>query len=172
MKTFYFEDDQFEKKEITHTRKVVRAILLNEENKIALIKIKGDDIFGHRDYFETPGGGIKLGETRHQALQREIEEEVGVNICDIKFIARVIDFYNLINRRNDNYFYLCRVKCKTEQHLEEYEKILMEGIVWFDIETAINKYKTTVITPISKLVIQRELPILFLTKEYLTKYKY
>ena len=150
----------------------MRAILLNDENKIALIKIKGDDIFGHRDYFETPGGGIKLGETRYQALEREVEEEVGVNIKNIKFVARVIDFYNLINRRNDNYFYLCRVKGKVKQHLEEYEKILMKGIVWLDIDEAIKEYKNTLITPISKLVIQRELPILLLTKEYLKKYKY
>lgn len=165
MKTFRFIDDQFENKGITHTRKVVRAILLNDKNEIALIKIHGHDTFGFRDYYETPGGGIKSKENRHAALRREIEEEVGVSIKNISFLARVIDYYNLIQRENDNYFYLCYVDQMTHQHLEEYETHLFEGLVWVSIDEAIKLYENTKITPISKLVVQRELPILYLAKE-------
>ena len=171
MKTFRFKDDQFEYTEITHTRKVVRAILLNDKNQIALIKILGHDKFGFRDYYETPGGGIKPGETRYNALRREVEEEVGVSIKNIHFLARVVDYYNSIQRENDNYFYLCYVDQIKHQHLEEYESRLFDGIGWFSIDEAIEIYKATKITPISKLVIQRELPILYLAKKYLENIK-
>ena len=71
----------------------------------------------------------------------------------------------MIQRENDNYFYLCYVDQMTHQHLEEYETHLFEGLVWVSIDEAIKLYENTKITPISKLVVQRELPILYLAKE-------
>ncbi|WP_329203241.1 NUDIX hydrolase [Streptomyces sp. NBC_01435] len=34
----------------------------------------------YRDYWEVPGGGVELGEDPRQAFQREIEEELGLNL--------------------------------------------------------------------------------------------
>lgn len=171
MKTFYFVDDQFEIQNITHTRKIVRAILFNSKNEIALIKIKGDDIFGHRDYYETPGGGVNKNETRLNALRRELLEEVGVEIKNIKFIARVIDYYNLINRRNDNYYYLCEVSEYKEKHLEEYEKTIMEKVEWINITEAYHLFNSVKNTPIANLVKQRELPIIEIATKLFHKVK-
>ena len=53
------KDDQYEFKGVDHTREVIRAILVNEDNKILLEKIVDNDMFGQRDYYETPGGGAK-----------------------------------------------------------------------------------------------------------------
>ena len=72
-----FKDDQYMFKGVTHTREIVRAILVDENNNVCLEKIKDDDGFGPRDYYETPGGGIKPGESHIDALHREIAEEVG-----------------------------------------------------------------------------------------------
>ena len=72
------KDDQYELNKITHTRIISRAILINDENQICLLKIFGDDDFGHRDYLETPGGGVKENESLIDAAIREVKEEVGV----------------------------------------------------------------------------------------------
>ena len=76
MNTIKFFDKEFPNEGFNHTRKIVRAVVFNDKKEIALIKLYGDDIFGHRDYYETPGGGINPKENRHKALEREIEEEV------------------------------------------------------------------------------------------------
>ena len=156
-----FIDDQYEKREITHTRTTVRAVLLNEHNEIALIKVKGNDIFGIRDYYELPGGGKKRKETLLEALRREIIEEVGCSIKDIEEIGRVIDFYNLINRKNDNHYYLAKIDRNiTPPSLEDYEKEIFQEIIFVPIHKAIEMYKTKLNTPLGKLVGQRELVIL------------
>lgn len=167
MKTLHFFDNEFENNGYTHTRKVVRALVYNSKKQVALIRLFGEGSFGHRDYHETPGGGINPNENRIPALRREIIEEIGVTIKNIHFLARVIDFYNLIKRKNDNYFYICEADEVVGQHLEDYEKRLFAEIVWVDIDEAIRIYETTKRTPIANLVIQRELPILYLAKEYL-----
>lgn len=161
-------DDQFENNGFNHTRKIVRAVILNEQNKVGAFKIYGDDIFGHRDYYELPGGGVKKGETLQQALRREVIEEVGVTIKDIRPIGRIIDYYNLINRQNDNHFYLCKIDQKlNDTHLEEYEKVLMHGMVWLDIDEMIELYNSVVNAKISTLVKNRELIILKEVKKML-----
>ncbi len=151
-------------KGVTHTREVVRAILLDENNNVCLEYLLDDDGFGPRDYYETPGGGVKLGEDHIQAIQREIEEEVGYKCEVIKFLAEVDDYYNLINRKNHNYYYLVRRLNKVSQHLEEDEKIRISKIIWVDIDKAISLYEGMQNVLVGRLVKQRELPILKLAK--------
>ncbi|UKI49431.1 MAG: complex I NDUFA12 subunit family protein [Clostridium sp.] len=43
----------------THTRLIARGFVLNKENKICLLHIIGEDEFGNRDYYESPGGGVE-----------------------------------------------------------------------------------------------------------------
>ena len=160
-----FKDDQYMFKGVSHTREIVRAILLDENNNVCIEKLKDDDGFGPRDYYETPGGGIKSGESHIDALHREIEEEVGYKCEVIKHIADVHDYYNLIKRKNHNYFYLVRRKEKVEQRLEEDEKIRIEKIIWVPIDEAISLYENMQNVLVGKIVKQRELPILKLAKE-------
>lgn len=164
---FKFKDDQYMFKGITHTREIARAILHDENNNVCLEKIVDDDGFGPRDYYETPGGGIKPGESHEQALHREIEEEVGYKCEVIKFIAEVDDYYNLIYRKNHNYFYLVKVKGKAKQQLEPDEKIRIADIIWVPIDEAIKLYENMQNVLVGKIVKQRELPILKLAKEML-----
>lgn len=161
---FKFIDDQYMFKGVTHTREVVRAILLDENNNVCLEYLLDDDGFGPRDYYETPGGGVKPGEDHIQAIQREIEEEVGYKCEVIEFLAEVDDYYNLINRKNHNYYYLVRRLNKVSQHLEEDEKIRISKIIWVDIDKAISLYESMQNVLVGRLVKQRELPILKLAK--------
>jgi len=63
------------------TRPTVYGIIYDEENKIATIKY--DDFTRH----PFPGGGVIAGETNEQALEREVLEEIGCNIAEIKLIG-------------------------------------------------------------------------------------
>ena len=161
---FKFKDDQYPFNGITHTREIARAILIDENNNVCLEKIYDDDMFGHRDYYETPGGGIKDGETHEKALMREIEEEVGYKCQVIAPLGEVDDFYNLIYRENHNYYYLVKRLEKVEQHLEPDEKQRIEKIVWVSIDEAIRLYENMQDVLVGKIVKQRELPILKLAK--------
>ena len=164
------KDDQYEFKGVDHTREVIRAILVNEDNKILLEKIVDNDMFGPRDYYETPGGGAKKNETHLETLKREIAEECGYLISDdIVLLGKVKDYYNLINRENHNYYYIARVIGKCEQHLEADELRRIAAFCWVDIDEAITLYENMQNVLVGKLVKQRELPILKYYHRYFTK---
>ena len=160
-------DNEFAFTYIDHTRKVARAILVNEKGEVALNKLHGEDMFGSRNYYETPGGGFKKYETSKQALYREIREETGYEVEIISPIGIVDDYYNLIHRHNKNYYYLCKTRLFLGKKLEEYESSMIEKLVWVDIDTAIKLYENMDVSPVARLVINRELPILKKAKEML-----
>jgi len=161
---FKFKDDQYPFTEITHVRNVIRAIVLDENNNICLEYILDDDGFGHRDYYETPGGGARPNETHEETLNRELSEEIGWRCEVIEFLGEVDDFYNLIKRENHNFYYLVRRTTKTEQHLEPDELKRINKIIWVPIDEAIHLYETMQDELVGRLVKQRELPILKLAK--------
>lgn len=162
MVNFYLKlkDDQYPVEGIYHQRRIVRAVVFNEKNEIALTKLYATDKFGLRDYYELPGGGVQTGEDLETALKREMMEELGYDVEQITPIGLVQDYYNLINRENFNYFFLARTHHFVGQHLEEKEKQLIEKIVWVPLEEAITLYQNMQNVLVGKLVKQRELPIL------------
>lgn len=60
----------------------VGGLIFNSKGEIFLMK-------SHkwRHKYVVPGGHIELGETMEQALKREIKEETGLDIFDIKFLG-------------------------------------------------------------------------------------
>jgi len=47
-----------------------------------------------KEYFYRPlGGGIDFGEYGHQAIKREIMEEIGAKICDIRYVFTLENIY-------------------------------------------------------------------------------
>lgn len=161
----YLNDNQWPLIKTTHTREIVRAVVLDENDNVALTKLYGDDMFGHRDYYELPGGGVKENESKLFALQREMEEELGYRIALIAEVGEVIDFYNLIGRENHNYFYLARRKEFVGQRLEPNEKKLIQSIVYVPLNEAIKLYEAMSDEGVSVLVKKRELPILLKARE-------
>lgn len=165
----HFHDDQYPFTGVTHQREIARGIFLNDKNEICLTKLLGDDKFGHRDYYETPGGGINEGETPEQALFRELIEETGFESIILRKIGDVHDFYNLIGRENHNHYFFARATKFVGKHLTEAETVMLEKLVWVSIDEAIRLYQATKDTPLSILVRRRELPILFEAKKLLAK---
>ena len=85
------KDDQYEYTYIDHTRHIARAVLINDKNEVCLLKLVGDDDFGHRDYVETPGGGININEHVLDAVIREVKEETGLDVEVGKLIGVYTD---------------------------------------------------------------------------------
>lgn len=166
-----FNDDQYPFSNVIQVRKVVRAILLDEENNVILHTITRDDRFCNQTYFETPGGGVDEGETFKVALKREIQEEVGAEIEIISYIGQVIDFYNLINRKNINHYYLCKIKRRGNKHFASAGDQFIKETRGYEINEAISLMSNQEDTLVSKLVKQRELPILMEAKNILTMLK-
>ena len=69
-------------------RNAVRAVVVRGE-RILLLKKNGGD---RGERYALPGGAQELGETLHQALNRECREEIGsaVEIVDLLYVA---DFF-------------------------------------------------------------------------------
>ena len=67
----------------------VGAIILNNKNEILLVKSNK-----WKGSYVIPGGHIEFGEDIENALQREIMEETGLNIYDIKLLGLQQCIYN------------------------------------------------------------------------------
>jgi len=166
-----FKDHEFPDKGYNHTRKIVRGIVYNDKFEIALIKCRCFDDFGERDLYETPGGGVEKGETLIEGFKREISEELGASIDRIEEIGRVVDFYNLIYRRNNNHFFLAHIKSLGEMHWTDKEKSWFEKVEYMSIDNAIKAYENTRNLPVNNIIRQRELPVLKIAKKRLNLIK-
>lgn len=64
----------------TKERIIVSAVLISKDQKILLGKVREGGVYP--DCWHIPGGGVDADETKEQALIREVEEEVGLDIKD------------------------------------------------------------------------------------------
>lgn len=67
-----------------------RAILIKDE-KILLVK------HTYLNSWFLPGGGLKSNETYEQAIRRELEEELGITVSDLKLHGIYNNFYESKN---------------------------------------------------------------------------
>jgi 8-oxo-dGTP pyrophosphatase MutT (NUDIX family) len=68
-----------DKKHMKH-RETARVMLIDEQNRIFLLKTHFDPEVGLPPRWLTPGGGMDQGETTLQTAVRELLEETGLNI--------------------------------------------------------------------------------------------
>lgn len=164
------KDDQYPKATLYHTRISARGVCLNGRGEIGLTHLLADDKFGHRDYYELPGGGKKLGESVLVSAIREMKEELGVDVELVAKLGVIHDFYNLISQENFSYYYLFKVTTEGANHLEPREAGLIDQIVWVPLQKAIALYENQMkIKGVGLLVARRELPILKLVAKSFDK---
>jgi len=151
-----------------YIRQAVRAFLF-KDNKFCLLHIKGKDQFGIRDHFETPGGGVENCEDFITTLKREMSEETGYEIQNIKEIGKISIEYNLFNRIDVENFYYCEVKSHHETHLLDYEKELFDNLEWFTIDEALEMYNTKKEQLVGSMIHERDKNALLYLKHYILK---
>ncbi len=144
-----------------HDRQIVRAIVFDDAGYFYFVRAERDDDFGRATLIETSGGGVEAGEDLSTAILRELKEELGADVEIICKIGVVSDFYNLIHRHNINNYYLCRVKSFGERHLmpDEIEQFHLSTLK-LTHKDATAEYERCAVTPLGRLVANRELPIL------------
>jgi 8-oxo-dGTP pyrophosphatase MutT (NUDIX family) len=69
-------------------REAARAVVFNESQQTLLIKIEDQSAYDPKQakkaaFWVTPGGGLEPGETYVQAVQRELNEEIGLRDAKI-----------------------------------------------------------------------------------------
>ena len=145
----------YPRSEIKINRKTVRVILVNERKEIALLHILGKDKFGDRDHYETIGGGVNEDEDLITSLRREVLEEVGYTIKNIKEIGKIDIEYCLLNRIDEGYFFYAEIDEYRGTSLEEYEKEIFDKVEWFSIDDIDLIYKKEV-NNVGKMIHKRD----------------
>lgn len=155
------KDTQWPLDFIDHERRIVRAIVLDDQGFAYFVRAQRDDDFGKATFIETSGGGVEANESLEQALHRELREELGVEVEILEKLGYVEDYYNLIHRKNLNHYYLCRILSFKENQLtkEEKEEFHLQTFC-LPLEEAIQEYESCSKTAIGQLIYQREVPIL------------
>jgi len=139
-------------------RYTVRGLLI-KDNKVGLLHIKGDDLaFGKRNHLETPGGGIDENENPIEALKREMLEETGFQITNIKYLTTVSVEYNPLNRIDISKIYVCEIDKDTHQtHLLDYEKGIFNGFDFYDLDTIEETFDKIKDDGVCKIIYERDL---------------
>lgn len=65
-------------------RKRVNVLVVNKDKFVLIFRHKNN-----QDYYAIPGGGIESGETPEVAARREIDEELGLSLYNLKLISEI-----------------------------------------------------------------------------------
>lgn len=149
-------------------RPSVRAIILKDNNKIALVYSKKEK------YYKFPGGGIKQDENKKEALVREVREEVGLIVIP----ESICEFGSVMRRQRsnvspntifeqENYYYTCKTKNQIiDQELDNYEAEAGFMLKFVSLDEAIlvnSTYKSE--NFFNEIMIMRETKVLQIVKD-------
>lgn len=139
------------------TREAGRAVVFNNDNKVALLHVTNEN------YYKLPGGGIEEGEDKIIALYRECQEEIGCNVEIIKEIGSIVEYRKIFTLKQTSYCYLVKVKGeKGSPDFTDSEKEKGFEIVWLNYDKAIKALNESMATSFEggKYIVPRDLAFL------------
>ena len=146
-------------------REAARAIVFDEDKKIALLHVKKEH------YYKLPGGGMEDGEDKMKALERECQEEIGCNVEVVSEVGSIVEYRKIFTLKQTSYCYLAKVKGKkgTPDFTDDEKENGFEQVWLFYIEAlkAITGSKATSVEGRSYIV-PRDTAFLEEAKNYLT----
>lgn len=155
------QDTEWPRTFIDHDREIVRAIVIDNAGFYYFVRVVRSDEFGPAILIETSGGGVEPGEDLHEAIRRELREELGAEVDILGKIGVVSDYYHLIHRHNMNHYFLCRVRSFGDSHLTKEERDQFHlSTLKLGYDEALAEYEQRSCTPLGRLIARRELPIL------------
>lgn len=113
-------------------REAVKCIVLDAEDKIALVGIK---------YRLLPGGGVEVDESFKDAVKRECVEEVGCSVSIIQELGMTEEYRAKIGRHQKTHCFIARVVGEKglPQTIQK-DEIGMQ-VEWYSIDEAIECLK-------------------------------
>ena len=111
---------------ISYTRRAARAVLFNAAGQVAVMH------FTATSSYKLPGGGIDEGEDTSAALHREIREETGYKITDIKELGEVIEYRFFCGMHQISYCYTAAATQFVGTQLTQKEQDGGMELQWFD----------------------------------------
>ena len=153
-------------------RPSARGIIFDDCGRIALVYSQIEK------YYKFPGGGIREGEDKKEALIREVREETGLIVIP----DSIEEFGSVLRRQKsivaphtifeqENFYYTCRVESRiAEQNLDDYEEKagFVLRFVYLDEAIRVNaRYSTK--DYFDEIMIRRDTRLLQLIKEKIEK---
>lgn len=165
---FEIDLQDYENGDCVFRRPSARAIIIKNDNKIALVYSKKEK------YYKFPGGGIHTDEDKKEALIREVREEVGLivipeSICEFGSVMRRqksnVSPHTIFEQ--ENFYYTCKTKNEiADQNLDNYEAEAGFILRFVDLDEAISvnsAYKSK--DYFNEIMIMRETKILQMIKD-------
>ncbi|MBI2409691.1 NUDIX domain-containing protein [Candidatus Kaiserbacteria bacterium] len=81
-------------------RRAARAVVLDPEGKVALLHAT------NKSYHKLPGGGIEEGEDIETALGRELLEEIGCSVKNVRELGAIEEYRNEYEMHQISYCYI------------------------------------------------------------------
>ena len=108
-------------------RKAARAVVFDDENRIGLLHVK------NHNYYKLPGGGVEEGEDIKNALDRECEEELGIEVEITKEIGSIIEYRAQFKLHQTSYCFLAKTSSKKNApNFTDEEKSSGFEIIWVE----------------------------------------
>lgn len=148
--------------QVRKLRETSRAIAFDKDKKVPLLFI------GKENCHILPGGGLREGEDKKQALMREFLEETGCEIRIEKEVGMIVEVRARWRLKQTSYCYIGKILSKGSPRFTKNELRSGVQILWLTLDEAISKVQADHPEGYEgRFIHQRDLAFLLKAKEVL-----